>query len=102
MVYHSSIVQIGNVALGGKNPVRIQSMTTTNTMDTAATVAQVKELALAGCDYVRITTQNIKEAHNLKNIKNELRKAGIDIPLIADVHFNPKVAETAARFAHIW
>lgn len=91
-------MHIGSVALGGKNPVRVQSMTTTNTMDTTATVSQVKELALAGCDYVRITAQNIKEAENLKNIKNELRKMGMDIPLIADVHFNPKVAETAARF----
>ena len=97
-MYKSSVVQIGDIALGGKNPVRIQSMTTTNTMDTTATVAQVKELALAGCDYVRITTQNIKEAKNLINIKNELRKVGIDIPLIADVHFNPKVAEVAAQF----
>lgn len=96
-VHHSSTVHIGNVALGGKNPVRIQSMTTTNTMDTNSTVAQVKNLALAGCDYVRITAQNIKEAKNLKNIKNELRKVGVDIPLIADVHFNPKVAEAAAR-----
>lgn len=97
MAYHSSIVFIGSVALGGKNPVRIQSMTTTNTMDTAATVAQVKQLALAGCDFVRIATRNIKEAENLKKIKNELQKIGVDIPLIADVHFNPKVAETAAR-----
>ncbi|MBC8320457.1 MAG: (E)-4-hydroxy-3-methylbut-2-enyl-diphosphate synthase [Bacteroidetes bacterium] len=98
MAFRSSIVQIGNVALGGKNPVRIQSMTTTNTMDTTATVEQVISLAEAGCDCVRITTQNIKEADNLKNIKNELRKAGVDIPLIADVHFNPKVAEVAAHF----
>jgi len=98
-MYRSSVVQIGNIALGGKNPVRIQSMTTTNTMDTTATVAQVKELALAGCDYVRITTQTIKEAENLKNIKDDLQKDGLNIPLIADVHFNPKVAEVAACYA---
>lgn len=98
MEYQSSIVQIGKVALGGNNPVRIQSMTTTNTLDTDATVAQVKQLVLAGCDYVRITTQNIKEAENLKDIKNELWKSEVEIPLIADVHFNPKVAEVAAQY----
>lgn len=96
MDYHSSIIKIGNISLGGGNPVRIQSMTTTNTMDTAATVSQVKQLAIAGCDFVRITTRNIKEAENLKNIKNELRKEGVEVPLIADVHFNPKVAESVA------
>lgn len=98
MEYSSSIVKIGKVALGGKNPVRIQSMTTTNTLDTDATVRQVKQLALAGCDYVRITTQNIKEAENLGEIKNKLKKLDVEIPLIADVHFNPKVAEVAAKF----
>ena len=97
MTYKSSVIYIGNIALGGKNSVRIQSMTTTDTMDTHATVAQVKELALAGCDFVRITTQNIKEAENLRNINNELEKAGVQIPLIADVHYNPKVAEIAAQ-----
>ena len=73
-------------------------MTTTNTMDTVATVAQIKELAMAGCDYVRITTQNIREAENLKIIKDELQKNGMNLPLIADVHYNPKVAEVAAQF----
>lgn len=73
-------------------------MTTTNTMDTVATVAQVRQLVSAGCDYVRITTRNINEAKNLKNIKDELQKAGVEVPLIADVHFSPRVAETAARF----
>jgi len=96
--YSSSIVQLGNTALGGKNPIRIQSMTTTKTMDTERTVAQVRELVLAGCDFVRITTRNSKEAENLKNIKHELQKAGVEVPLIADVHFNPRVAETAAQF----
>ena len=97
MNYLSSIVNIGNVTLGVKNPVRIQSMTTTNTMDTDATVSQIVELALAGCDFVRVTTQNINEAENLSNIKFELKKQGINIPIIADVHFNPKVAEIAAK-----
>lgn len=98
MTYISSIINIGKVALGGNNPVRVQSMTTTNTLDTNATVKQVISLALTGCDFVRITTQNIKEAINLKNIVNELKKNSIDIPLIADVHYNPKVAEVAAQF----
>ncbi|MFK5857564.1 MAG: (E)-4-hydroxy-3-methylbut-2-enyl-diphosphate synthase [Bacteroidota bacterium] len=100
MKYISSIINIGNVALGGNNPVRVQSMTTTNTLDTDATVKQVISLALAGCDFVRITSQNIKEAKNLKNIVNELKRKGIDIPLIADVHYNPKVAEVAAQFVN--
>ncbi len=98
MTDNSSTLNIGNIALGGENPVRIQSMTTTNTMDTVATVSQVKDLALAGCDLVRITTRNIKEAENLKNITSELKKLGVDVPLIADVHFNPKVAEAVAHY----
>jgi len=88
---------IGDVPLGGNNPVRIQSMTNTNTMDTQATVKQVIHLVDAGCEYVRLTTQGLREAGNLKNIKNELKKRGYAVPLIADVHFNPKVAELAAQ-----
>jgi (E)-4-hydroxy-3-methylbut-2-enyl-diphosphate synthase len=98
LTYNSSIQNIGHVALGGKNPVRIQSMTTTNTMDTVTTVSQIKELVLGGCDLVRVTTRSVKEAENLKAIKEELLKIGLEVPLIADVHFNPKVAETAAQF----
>jgi len=97
-VYSSSEINIGNTFLGGNSPIRIQSMTTTKTMDTVATVNQVARLAKAGCDFVRITTQNINEANNLKDIKEGLCKIGIDIPLIADVHFNPKIAEVAAQF----
>ncbi len=97
MTYKSSVIHIGNIVVGGTTPVRIQSMTTTDTMNTLATVAQVKELVIAGCDFVRIATQNIKEAENLKLIKNELLNIGIEIPLIADVHYNPKVAEIAAQ-----
>lgn len=89
-------VKIGNIPVGGDNPIRIQSMTNTNTLDTEATVGQVIELVKAGCEYVRITTQGIKEAENLKNIKDLLQQKGISVPLIADVHFNPKVAELAA------
>lgn len=96
-MYQSLSIKIGNVGLGGENPIRIQSMTTTNTLDTVATVDQVVEFARAGCDFVRITTQSIKEAQNLINIKRELQKLGVKIPLIADVHYNHKVAEIAAR-----
>ena len=85
--------------MGGKNPVRIQSMTTTNTLDTEATVKQISQLVIAGCDFVRVTTQNIKEAKNLINIKTELTKQGIYTPIIADVHYNPKVAQIAAQIA---
>ena len=93
----SSIVQIGNLAIGGKHPIRIQSMTNTNTLDTAATVAQTIRLVEAGCEMVRITAPGIKEAENLFHIKKELKKRGIQIPLIADIHFNPKAAEVAAQ-----
>ena len=94
---NTRIVKIGNVHLGGNNPIRIQSMTNTNTMDTKATVEQSIKLIEAGCEYVRITAPGIKEAENLAIIKKELIKSGYDVPLIADIHFNPKVAETAAR-----
>jgi (E)-4-hydroxy-3-methylbut-2-enyl-diphosphate synthase len=90
-------IQIGNLALGGKNPVRIQSMTNTNTMDTLATVNQVLELVAAGCEMVRITARNKAEAENLQNIKDELLRKGCSVPLIADIHFQPEAAEVAAR-----
>lgn len=89
-------VKIGNTALGGNNPIRIQSMTNTDTMNTEATVAQSIRMIEAGCEYVRITAPGVKEAENLANIKNELIKRGYHTPLIADIHFNPKVAEIAA------
>ncbi len=91
-------VNIGDVPLGGKNPVRVQSMTTTDTMDTAATVEQSIRIIRAGGEYVRITAPSIREAENLKNIKNELRKRGYNTPLIADIHYTPNAAEVAARF----
>ena len=90
-------VKIGNVPLGGNNPIRIQSMTTTDTMDTVGTVEQTIRMVDAGCEYVRITAPSINEAKNLKNIKNELRKRGYRVPLIADIHFTPNAAEEAAR-----
>ena len=88
---------VGDIPMGDAHPIRIQSMTTVPTMDTGLTVKQVIRLARAGCEYVRITTRNVQEAENLAAIKNELRQRRYATPLIADVHFNPSVAETAAR-----
>ncbi len=95
--YTSSEISIGSVLLGGTHPVRIQSMTNTNTLDTAASVAQCIRIIEAGADFVRLTAQGINEARNLANIKSELRKSGFDTPLIADIHFNPSAAGVAAR-----
>ncbi|MES2455525.1 MAG: (E)-4-hydroxy-3-methylbut-2-enyl-diphosphate synthase [Bacteroidota bacterium] len=90
-------VQIGDVPMGGLNPIRIQSMTTTDTMDTAGTVAQTIRMVESGCEYVRITAPSMKEAENLANIKKELRYRGYTVPLVADIHFTPNAAEAAAR-----
>ncbi len=89
-------VFIGETPLGGNNPIRIQSMTNTNTLDTQATVAQCIRIIEAGGEYVRITAPAIRDAENLQNIKNELRTKGYKTPLVADIHFNPNVAEVAA------
>ncbi|MDD4754455.1 MAG: (E)-4-hydroxy-3-methylbut-2-enyl-diphosphate synthase [Prolixibacteraceae bacterium] len=91
-------VNIGGVYVGGDNPVRIQSMTDTLSGDTEATVEQVIALAKAGADYVRITVKGMNDAKNLKNISEMLRKRGFEIPLIADIHFNPKLAEISAKY----
>jgi (E)-4-hydroxy-3-methylbut-2-enyl-diphosphate synthase len=90
-------VKIGEVALGGNNPIRVQSMTTVDTMDTMGSVAQTIRMVEAGCEYVRITAPSVKEAENLRHIKAELRKRGYQVPLIADIHFTPNAAELAAR-----
>ena len=95
--YKTREVHIGDVPVGGDNPIRIQSMTTTDTMNTIATVEQSIRMINAGCEYVRITAPSINEAQNLQNIKNELRKRGYNTPLIADIHFTPNAAEVAAR-----
>ena len=81
--------------MGGSNPIRIQSMTNTSTQDTDACVAQAKRIVDAGGEYVRLTTQGVKEAENLMNINAALRQDGYMTPLVADVHFNPKVADVA-------
>ena len=95
--YRSHEVKVGSIGVGGDNPIRLQSMTTTNTMDTDATVAQSIRMIDAGCEIVRITAPSKREAENLLNIKNELHKRGYDTPLVADIHFTPVAAEIAAR-----
>ncbi len=90
-------VGIGTLPLGGDNPIRIQSMTTTDTMDTEGTIAQSIRMIEAGSEYVRITAPSKKEAQNLEEIKKGLRAAGFNTPLIADIHFTPNAAELAAR-----
>jgi len=90
-------VRVGKLLIGNGNPIRIQTMTTTDTMDTAATVAQTIRCIEAGAELVRITAPSKKEAENLLLIKNELRKQGFDTPLVADIHYTPNAAEIAAR-----
>ena len=89
-------INIGGVKLGGDNPIRIQSMTNTDTNDISSTVLQCIQLSDAGCELVRITAQGEREARNLALIKDQLAKKGYRVPLIADIHFNPKAAEIAA------
>jgi (E)-4-hydroxy-3-methylbut-2-enyl-diphosphate synthase len=90
-------VYVGDIPMGSGHPVRIQSMTNTNTADADATVKQIKTIADEGADFVRMTTRTIKEAENLQAIKTQLLNEGYRIPLVADVHFNPRIAETAAK-----
>ena len=94
----TSEVNIGATPMGGSNPIRIQSMTNTATQDTEASVAQAKRIVDAGGEYVRLTAQGIKEAENLMNINAGLRRDGYMVPLVADIHFNPKVADVAAQY----
>lgn len=95
----ASVTHIGNLDMGGDNPVRVQSMTTTSTDDTAASVAQAERIIDAGGELVRLTTQGRREAENLKNIHDALRADGYTAPLCADVHFNANVADVAACYA---
>lgn len=89
-------VNIGDMPLGSNYPIRLQSMTNTDTLDTKSSVEQCIRMIEAGCDYVRLTTRNIEDAENLREIKKQLKLRGFKTPLIADVHFNPRVAEVAA------
>lgn len=91
-------VRVGNTAIGGDNPIRLQSMTTTSTMDTNGCVEQAIRIIQAGGELVRLTTQGTREALNMKNISDALKARGYMTPLVADVHFNPAVADVAAQY----
>ncbi|MDP5076310.1 MAG: flavodoxin-dependent (E)-4-hydroxy-3-methylbut-2-enyl-diphosphate synthase, partial [Flavobacteriales bacterium] len=90
-------VTIGELTMGGDAPIRVQSMTTADTMNTEATVAESVRMIEAGCELVRITAPSKNEAENLRNIREELHKLGYNTPLVADIHFTPNAAEIAAR-----
>ena len=90
-------VTIGDIPMGSDYPIRVQSMTTIDTMDTVGSVEQTIRMVESGCEYVRITAPSVKEAQNLDNIRKELRIRGYHVPLIADIHFTPNAAELAAR-----
>ena len=92
-------IKVGTVGIGGTNPIRIQSMTTSNTRDVNATVEQIVRLADAGCEIARITVQGKKEAESCEGIKNALIQRGYTIPLVADIHFYPPAALLVAEFA---
>lgn len=95
--FKTRVVQIGDTPMGGDYPIRVQSMTTTDTMDTIGTVEQTIRMVNAGCEYVRITAPSVNEANNLAEIKKQLRARGYTVPLVADIHFTPNAAEAAAR-----
>src|SRR5205823_11601691 len=92
-------VMVGNIGVGGRNPIRVQSMTTTLTKDVDATVAQSVRLVGVGCEIVRVTTPTVQDARALGEIKAKLRAKGIDVPLVADIHFSPAAALEAAEHA---
>ncbi|MGN0233504.1 MAG: (E)-4-hydroxy-3-methylbut-2-enyl-diphosphate synthase [Bacteroidaceae bacterium] len=94
----SSVAHVGQIAIGGDNPIRVQSMTTTDTNDTVACVAQIKRIVAAGGELVRLTTQGTREAENMACISARIKQEGIMTPLVADVHFNPAVADVAAKY----
>ncbi len=91
-------IAFGGISLGGYQPIRVESMTTTHTMDTAATVEQCRRLYEAGCEIIRMTVPTEKDAENLRNIRDQLRRDGISTPLVADIHFSPKAAMKAVEF----
>ena len=93
----STIVQIGKTPMGGSYPIRLQSMTTTPTTDTQASVEQCLRIVRAGGQYVRLTAQGTREAENLKDIRTQLHECNCYVPLVADIHFNPNVADVAAK-----
>jgi len=91
-------VKVGNVGIGGVNPIRVQSMITSDTMDTDLSIQQTMELANVGCEIVRITAPTVKDARNLENIVQGLRTRGWDVPIVADIHFKPEAAMEAAKW----
>ncbi|PYI47129.1 MAG: 4-hydroxy-3-methylbut-2-en-1-yl diphosphate synthase [Verrucomicrobia bacterium] len=91
-------VKVGNVGIGGDNPIRVQSMITCDTMDTEASIQQTVELTDAGCEIVRITAPTVKDARNLEHIVKGLRERGCDVPIVADIHFKPEAAMEAAKW----
>src|SRR5216110_2847568 len=91
-------VKVGNVGIGGDNPIRVQSMITCDTMDTEASIQQTIELTDAGCEIVRITAPTVKDARNLEHIVRELRERGSNVPIVADIHFKPEAAMEAAKW----
>jgi (E)-4-hydroxy-3-methylbut-2-enyl-diphosphate synthase len=91
-------VKVGNVGIGGDNPIRVQSMITCDTMDTDASIQQTMELADAGCEIVRITAPTVKDARNLEHIVKGLRQRGCDVPIVSDIHFKPEAAMEAAKW----
>src|SRR5215210_3108011 len=94
----SRVVRVGNVAVGGDNPIRVQSMITCDTMDTAASIQQTLDLVAVGCEIVRITAPTVKDAANLQFIKQGLLDRGCDVPIVADIHFKPEAALEAAKW----
>ena len=101
LVYHrrkTREVKVGNIGIGGDNPIRVQSMITCDTMDTEASIQQTIELADAGCEIVRITAPTVKDARNLEHIVKGLRKRGCNVPIVADIHFKPEAAMEAAKW----
>ena len=95
--FKTRVIKIGNLSIGGDYPIAVQSMTITDTMDTLATVEESIRMIKAGCELIRITAPSKKEAENLQNIKNELRRNGYKTPIVADIHFTPNAAEIAAQ-----
>ncbi|MBV9127404.1 MAG: (E)-4-hydroxy-3-methylbut-2-enyl-diphosphate synthase, partial [Verrucomicrobia bacterium] len=91
-------VLVGNVGIGGTHPIRIQSMITCDTMDTAASIQQTLDLVAVGCEIVRITAPTVKDAANLQHIVAGLRARGCDVPIVADIHFKPEAALEAAKW----
>src|SRR5213594_1396378 len=91
-------VRVGNVEIGGNNPIRVQSMITSDTMDTELSIQQTVELVQVGCEIVRITAPTVKDARNLEHIVKGLRERGCDVPIVADIHFKPEAAMEAAKW----